>query len=389
MSLAMFAPLNNIRPSDFLNQYSEWIYFTLILVFFISIAGLTLRKHFEKPYVKPLIIAVGLMMTVGVFMMRDKLVLIFQGWGILGTILLVFVAATIPYGLCRGFGMPANRAFYVVYVLFYILSWVKFPEVYYYLGDHNMGLVNLALLILFFIAVYKIITMKKSLTDLVGSLKVESPFKKEIGREMKLQDQESRVLEREENKVTKVEIKSIKDIEESLVEMIRIIQTDSTNLTTQDRARIAETLKRISGREDVFLKTIQNLKQLLLQLRVLDVKQIQEMKNRLARATGNEKQALEKEIFIEEEKLKAESDVVALEQKLEQGMGAFNNIMRQTVQVLNSSAYPAEAVPPLSQARMILKDIMDVIEKMKKCEENLQRLTKNEKNNLKVEMKTA
>jgi hypothetical protein len=389
MSVAMFAPLNNIRPSDFLNQYSEWIYFTLILVFFISIAGLTLRKHFEKPYVKPLIITVGLMMTVGVFMMREKLVLIFQGWGILGTILLVFVAATIPYGLCRGFGMPANRAFYVVYILFYILSWVKFPEVYYYLGDHNMGLVNLALLILFFIAVYKIITMKKSLTDLVGSLKMESPFKKEIRREMELQDQESRVLEREENKVTKVEIKSIKDIEESLVEMLRIIQTDSTNLTTQDRARIAETLKRISSREDVFLKTLQNLKQLLLQLRVLDGKQIQEMKNRLARATGKEKQALEKEIFLEEEKLKAESDVVALEQKLEQGMGAFNNIMRQTVQVLNSSAYPAEAVPPLSQARMILKDIMDVIEKMKKCEENLERLTKNEKNNLKVEMKTA
>ena len=389
MSVAMFAPLYNIRPSDFLNQYSEWIYFTLILVFFISIAGLTLRKHFEKPYVKPLIITVGLMMTVGVFMMREKLVLIFQGWGILGTILLVFVAATIPYGLCRGFGMPANRAFYVVYILFYILSWVKFPEVYYYLGDHNMGLVNLALLILFFIAVYKIITMKKSLTDLVGSLKMESPFKKEIRREMELQDQESRVLEREENKVTKVEIKSIKDIEESLVEMLRIIQTDSTNLTTQDRARIAETLKRISSREDVFLKTLQNLKQLLLQLRVLDGKQIQEMKNRLARATGKEKQALEKEIFLEEEKLKAESDVVALEQKLEQGMGAFNNIMRQTVQVLNSSAYPAEAVPPLSQARMILKDIMDVIEKMKKCEENLERLTKNEKNNLKVEMKTA
>ena len=389
MSVAMFAPLNNIRPSDFLNQYSEWIYFTLILVFFISIDGLTLRKHFEKPYVKPLIITVGLMMTVGVFMMREKLVLIFQGWGILGTILLVFVAATIPYGLCRGFGMPANRAFYVVYILFYILSWVKFPEVYYYLGDHNMGLVNLALLILFFIAVYKIITMKKSLTDLVGSLKMESPFKKEIRREMELQDQESRVLEREENKVTKVEIKSIKDIEESLVEMLRIIQTDSTNLTTQDRARIAETLKRISSREDVFLKTLQNLKQLLLQLRVLDGKQIQEMKNRLARATGKEKQALEKEIFLEEEKLKAESDVVALEQKLEQGMGAFNNIMRQTVQVLNSSAYPAEAVPPLSQARMILKDIMDVIEKMKKCEENLERLTKNEKNNLKVEMKTA
>ena len=262
----MLAPLDNIRPGDLLAQYSEWIYFALVLTFFISIAGLTLRKHFDRPYVKPLIITVGLMMTVGVFMMRDKLVMIFQGWGILGTLLLAFVAATIPYGLCRGFGMPANRAFYVVYVLFYILSWVKFPDMYYYLGDHNMGLVNLGLLILFIVAIFKIVPMKKSMTDLAGSLKMDSPMKREISQEVDLQEQESRAIEREENRVTKFEIRTLKDIEESLMEMVRIIQVNNTNLTTQDRTRIADTLKKISGKEDVFLKTLQNLKRLLQRL---------------------------------------------------------------------------------------------------------------------------
>lgn len=387
--MSMLAPLDNIRPSDLLSQYSEWIYFTLVLMFFISVAGLTLRKHFDRPYVKPLIIAVGLMMTVGVFMMRDKLVLIFQGWGIVGTILLVFVAATIPYGLCRGFGMPSNRAFYVVYAIFYILSWVKFPDFYYYLGDHNMGLVNLGLLILFFIAIYKILNMRKSVTDFVGSLNVENPFRKEISREMNLQDQESRSIEREEKRGTKFEIGTLKNIEESLMEIVRSLQANSANLTTQDRVRIADKLKKISGKEDVFLKTLQNLKHLLQRLRIMDGKQIQEMKNRLARTKGNEKQTLEKELFMEEEKIKVEQDVLVLEQKLEQGMAAFNNLLHQTVQVLNGSSYPAESITYLSQARTILKGIMSTIEKMRTFEDRLLQLTKNEKYLLKSEAKRA
>ena len=387
----MLAPLDNIRPSDLLGQYSEWIYFTLILIFFISIAGLTLRKHFNSPYVKPLIITVGLMMTFGVFVMREKLTMIFQGWGILGTMILVFIAATIPFGLCRGFGMPANRAFYVVYALFYIFSWLKFPDVYYYLGDHNMGLVNLGLLILFVVAIYKIVTLwkSKSGTDLGSGFNMANPLKKEISQEMDLQDTERRAIEREENKGTKFEIKTIRDIEESIVEMIRILQTSNTNLHSQDRVRIAETLKKISSKEDMFLKTIQNLKQLLQRLQVLDAKQFQEMKNRLARSNGKEKLALEKEIFLEEEKMKIEQNVLALEQKLEQGMDYFNNLLRQTIQVLNSTAYPAGAAQHLSQARMSLKDTVKIIEEMKRHEDKLLQLTKNEKNLLKAENKTS
>ena len=385
----MFLPLDNIRPSDFLTQYSEWIYFTLVLIFFISIAGLSLRKHFDKPYVKPLIISVGLMMTVGVFLMKDKLTLIFEGWGIIGTLLLAFIAATIPYGLCRGFGMPANRAFYVVYILFYILSWLKFPDIYYSLADNNMGLVNLGLLILFIYAIYKIMPTRKSGTDFSGSLKMDSPFKQEITREMDIQDQETKAIGKEETKGTKFEIKTIIDIEESLVEMIRIIQTNNANIATKDRLKIADTLKRISKNENVFLKTIQNLKQLLQRLRIVDDKQMQEMKARLEKSTGREKEALEKEIYIEEEKIKAEQAVLALEQKLEQGMGYFNNLVRQSIQTLNSSASPVDAVQYLSQARLALKDIMEIINKMKTFENNLFQLSKGEKNLLKNDRKEA
>ena len=171
--------------------------------------------------------------------------------------------------------------------------------------------------------------------------------------------------------------------------MIRIIQTNNANIATKDRLKIADTLKRISKNENVFLKTIQNLKQLLQRLRVIDDKQIQEMKTRLEKSNGKEKEALEKEIYIEEEKIKAEQAIMALEQKLEQGMGYFNNLVRQSIQTLNSSASPVDAVQNLSQARMALKDIMEIINKMKTFEDNLFQLSKGEKNLLKNERKDA
>ena len=389
MPLSILFPLDNIRPGDLLNQYSDWIYFVLMLAFFISIAGLTLRKHFDKPYVKPLIITVGFMMTIGVFLMRDKLTMIFQGWGILGSLILVFIAATIPYGLCRGFGLPANRAFYVVYALFYILSWVKFPDVYYYLGDHNMGLVNLGLLILFIYAIYKLVPTRKSKTDLASGFNVGSPLKKEIGQEIETQDIESKVIDREENRVAKAELKTITDIEESLAGMIRIIESHNANLNTQDRKRIADTLKNISKKEDLFLKPLRNLKQILQRLRILDDKQIKEMKIRLNKTSGKEKQALENEIFMEEEKMKAEVGIMVLEQRLEQSLGSFNNLVRQSIQVLNSTAYPADAISFLSQARLVLKDTVSIIDEMRRTEDKLLQLTKNEKRILKDEKNKA
>ena len=387
--MAMLTPFDNIRPSDLLGQYSEWIYFTLVLVFFISIAGIALKKQFDKPYVKPLIISVGFMMTIGVFMMREKLIMIFEGWGILGTLLLVFVAATIPYGLCRGFGMQASRAFYVVYVLFYIISWVKFPDGYYYLADRNMGLVNLGLLILFIYAIYKLVPMWKSKTDLASGFNVGSPLKKEIGQEIETQDIEVKAIEKEENRVGKAELKTITDIEEYIVGMIRLIEAHNTNLNTQDRKRIADTLKYISKKEDLFQKPLRNLKQILQRLRILDDKQIREMKARLDKTTGKEKQALENEIFMEEEKMKAEVAIMALGQRFEQSLGSFNNLVRQSVQVLNSTAFPADAIPVLSQARLVLKDTVSVIDEMKRSEDKLLQLTKNEKRLLKDEKNTA
>lgn len=387
--MSMLSPLDNIRPSDLLAQYTEWIYFTLVLIFFIAVAGIALRRHFEKPYVKPLIISTGLILTVGVLMMRDTLAMIFEGWGLIGTMLLVFIAATIPYGLCRGFGMPANRSFFIVYAIFYILAWVKFPAAFYYLGDHNMGLANLGLLILFIYAIYKLLPTWKSKTDLASGFNAESPLKKEINHEIDTQEIELKAVEQQERYFAKAELKTITDIEESLARMVQVIETNKTSLNTQDRKMIAKALTDISKKEDLFLKPLRNLKPIIQRLTILDDKQIKELKARLGRTKGKGKEALGREIMLEEEKIIVDTRIMALEQRLEQTLGSFNSMIRQSIQVLNSAAYPADAIPDLSKARLVLKDVANIIAEMKRSEDKLLELTKAEKNLLKDERNAA
>jgi hypothetical protein len=59
-------PLLQIHPGRFILQFSDWVIFTLLLVFFISIAGITLQKRFPSSrYARALIVSVGLMLSVG------------------------------------------------------------------------------------------------------------------------------------------------------------------------------------------------------------------------------------------------------------------------------------------------------------------------------------
>ena len=122
MPLSLLAPLDLVKPSQIIAQYSEWVFFGMFFSFFLSVSGIILRKHFNRAYVKPLIISVSLMLTIGVFFYRETLTAIVGAWGIVGTILLVFIMAIIPYGMCRGFGLSARKAFYLTYILFYILA---------------------------------------------------------------------------------------------------------------------------------------------------------------------------------------------------------------------------------------------------------------------------
>jgi hypothetical protein len=389
MASSLLFPLDQIKPSEVLSQYSEWIYFTLVLVFFVSLSGIALRKHFEKPYVKPLIISVGLMLTFSVFRYRQRLTDIFEGYGIVGSILLVVIVGVIPFGLARGFGMPGGKALYLTYILFYILSWVKFPELYHGLADQNLGLVNLGLLVLFFVAIFKVVKFGK--LPSLGSPKFagSSPLRPEINREIELEGDENRLVKKQAGKMTKIEIRSIQDMAEALAEIQQIIETHRNNLPKEERERIAHILKDISKKEELFNRSVQNLRKLFQRIDIIDLKELQELKERLGKVDDKERQIIKAEIREEEEKIRIEKTIFEYETRLGQYLNSFNGFLMEAVDHIRGSPYPYDANAPLSRARIVLKDILEMAKETKALEDKLIRLTKAEKKLLKKEQKTA
>jgi hypothetical protein len=389
MPSTLLFPLDQINLSDFLSQYSEWIYFTLVMVFFISVAGITLRRHFSKPYVKPLIISVGLMLTIGVFYFKDSLTTIFAGWGIIGTILLVIVGATIPYGLSRGFGLSRTKSFYLTYILFYILFWVQFPQFYYILAENNLGFINLGLLILFVVAVYKLVKHVKLSHKIDTDLNGQGAYISEIDSEIDTQGTEKKLLKKQAEKITKIEIRTIDDIADSLTEIQQLVEIHRNNLPASEREKISRILTEILKNEELFKKGLQNLQTLFKRIRIMDADQLQRLHERLAKTDGKEKQLLEAEIAEEEEKLKIEKSIIAFDERLAEFVDAFNKRIELAVEQMKASAYPHDAKVHLLNARVILKEMSQMLKEVKTLEKKLISLVKKEKKLLKKEKKTG
>ena len=388
MAASMFFPLDQIKPSQVLSQYSEWIYFTLILVFFISVSGMTLKRHFSKPYVKPVIVSVGLMLTFGVFRFKHVLAAIFEGWGIVGSIILVFVVAIIPYGLCRGFGLSGSKAFYLTYILFYIISWIQFPQIYFILGDRNMGLVNLGLLILFIVALFKVIKFPKSSSLASPDLSGTGALSSEIDREIDLDEEEKGVIKKQTKKLTKFEIRTADEMAESLAEIQKIVETHRNDLSREDRESIGRILTEILGKEDIFKKVVQNIRNIFKRIGSADVNQIEEQKSRLPKVEGEERQILKAELGVEEKKLKIEKEVVRFEEVLDQNLVTFMKFVKLSAEHIENSSYPYDAKAYIAKARGVLKQISGILKEIKSFEDELLAFTKLETKLLNKEKET-
>ena len=389
MPSSLLFPLNQIKPTQLLTEYSEWIYFTLVLVFFISVAGITLRKHFDRPYIKPLIISVGLMLTIGVFMFKNQLVLIFEGWGILGLILLVLLVATIPFGLCRGYGMPTKKAVYFTYILIYIVAWLKFPVFFYSLAKSNLGPVNLGLLIIFFIAVFKMIPLRRTKNKRIKDIENYSPFKYEIEQDLRMQDKEEKIVKDKSNQLMKFEVHTIKDMAETLAEIQRMVETNQNQFSRQEREKIGSMLQKISKNEEIFKKELQYLQSIFTQISVPDAKQVENLKKRLKKASKKNRPLLEVELEQAEKKLKIDKTIFDLEQRLNQYMNSFTNFIRMAAEVLGRPEHLSEVKDHIGKSRVVLKDINEVLSITESLEKNLVSLIEADKKLLKKEKKSA
>ncbi|EFK10013.1 conserved hypothetical protein [delta proteobacterium NaphS2] len=388
MLTSLLFPFDAIQPSELLSRYSDWIYFFVVFAFFVSIAGITLRKHFSKAYLKPLIFSVAMFFTIGVFKYRQSLKAIFEGWGILGAILLVFITATIPYGLCRGFGMTGKKAFYLTYVLFYILSWVKFPEIYYELAERNLGLVNLALLVLCIFSVYKMIKSVKSPKRMAEDLNRANPFKPDIEHELSVQNKEKQMLKRRAGKITAGELHSLDGIASELAEIQRIVEWRKNSLGADERQRISQILRAISKNEALFKGAALELARSFKGIEIMDTSELDELKKRLERVSGKEKHVLQKVINREKEKIRIERAVVDFNAKTDQYLNSLNASLGAASAKMETG-YPYDALSHIVRARIIVKDLKEMIKEVDAVENRLLQLINLERKLLKKERRIS
>ena len=389
----MLSPLDSILPQDILSRYSEWIYFFLVLIFFIAVAGIALRKHFERPYVRPLIVVVGILLTLAVFGQRQVLALIFEGWGTLGTILLVLLVAVIPFGLARGFGLPASRAFWLTYALFYILAWMHFPGLFDSLANHNLGIINIILLILFVISLWQVLRFKLRSGKFGGqkpdSWAPENRFNPEFDKEDQIESAEIRALKKEAIPVTIKELHSIKDIEESLLHCQELVQRHHQSLDREDREKLASLVKSILGHETVLKRGAERLRKNFQRLAAVDHNQLKEKKNRLHQVEGREKDILKAEIKRAEERAKIEVAINEYNSRLDSIIGEFDRQLGIVIEMLRNSRYPGDALPFIASARGVLRDIRMVTSSMKNLEKRADATIREEQELLSRERKVA
>jgi hypothetical protein len=262
---------------------------------------------------------------------------------------------------------------------------VKFPDFYHGLADRNLGLINLGLLILFIIAVIKVVKFGRFPSFGSRDLPKKAPFESEIERDIESEEDEKRLIAGRADKMTKLEIRSVEDIARALDEIQRTIETHRNNLPGEERKRIARSLNQISRDEDIFKRNVNNLQKLFQRIGTVDAERFRELRDRLEKTTGKEKRLLKAEIAGEEEKVQMERAVFQLERKLGQALNRFNELLKAAIGRIRNSSYPYDAMQPLTEAKEVLNAILQMIREIKELEKKLVALTKTEKRLLKKE----
>jgi hypothetical protein len=233
------------------------------------------------------------------------------------------------------------------------------------------------------------IPLDKTKRNLARDIVNSSPFKPEIMQNMQMQNKEKKLVKDKSIKITKFEIRTIRDIAEALAEIQRMVETNKNQLSRPEREKIASILQKLPNNENIFKKGLWNLQKIFQQISVTDVKQLENLKERLKKASEKEKQILKVEIEQEEEKLKIEKTILDLEERLNQYIDSFNKFLGQSVEYLGRPEYLFEVKDNLAKARVILNDITEMLQIAKTLEKKIVSLTKTEQKLLKKEKESA
>ena len=390
-------PFNRIQPGQFISKYQDWIFFTLLLFFFWAVAGIALRKKFEHSrYLRVLITAISLMLAVGTYysIYRGWLHFSLQGLGMFGTILLFIVIFFIIFGLMRGYGMPLHNALPFGFALFYISLWAVSPNIMHNIQE-IFPPVNGILLILFIFSVVKLLfaffrhtkTSGFKLPSTSGFKSNANPFSNEIDRELSDEERERAWIKGRTSKITHIEIKSLKHIEEYLLRIIKVIKDNGNMISREEISEVSKAITKIQKSEKILHKGIQRIGEHLTHYRSIEKRDVSELKKRLSQTKDKKKvKIIKDEILYHAKMLEAEQFMQQHENDIIRFVQTFNGHLSTAMQKLGDS-YPGDALSILEQASGHLTSMKQIYKKQEEIENYLLKLNREIISDLKKEKK--
>lgn len=269
MPTNMLDPFNYIKPGPFIDRYQDWLVVTLLIFFFWGAVGLALKKKFgDTKHLRVLVTSIALYMAIGTYysMYKGWLHFTFQSLGMFGVFLALVIVFFIVFGLVRAYGMKLNGALPLAYALLYVSLWGISPNIFDNISDIAPP-INLILLILFFVSIWKIIKafLHHTKSDASGSLHItDKAIKKLKGRsadedeaqhqiedETKAEKAERKHIKKDTLRLTDIEIKTVKDIESNVNRMAQLLHDRGNKLSTADVGQITHVLQKINQDEGI------------------------------------------------------------------------------------------------------------------------------------------
>jgi len=336
ISLRTFEP---VMPSELLNGvYGEWIIMGLLSFFFIAVAGVTLPKHLtNRKYSKPLIVTIGLILGIGLYKAIDIYNFNFESFGFAAIFILIIIVSFIVYGIVKS-QLRKDLAITVSYCIMFLTFFLMTPSLFDSISK-SLPILNGIFILCFIYSVGAILVKGFGATndpgmiiDKLKSIKIKSPkdveTEEEIKKEIKDDKKENKLIKKKTMGVTKLELKTVDDIDKNLGQMIKTVNEKGSNIEYQDIAQITHNLRKIYKDENILTQGWSTLRAHANAYKRLHRREIPELEKRYSKTTDpKEKNIIKDELKYQKMMPKVLNFMEQVESKQSMNISQFNNLL--------------------------------------------------------------
>lgn len=358
----LFEPFYGFDVALLYSRFGPFIDFLLFSVLFISLAQVTIGRHFKH---KGIAVALGFILATALAIAEPIIGFNIRSLGPLAAVTVILFVGFFVYRFLRHFGVDKLGAASLAVVIMYASLLLYTPN---FIGwiNQNFPFAGAVLIIVFIIAVYKVIARftGKSVDLPAAHSPPEPPMARKLAAETETVKYALRGL-------TKKASKGSKEIIDDLATTIRMLETDGNNTDTRAEAR--RRLNGIAPKRHDLVAQVERIRALIEDIRTFGLRYFKHLKS----LPAEEQRAQKKLIVHELEKINAVEELRRFRQTAKKYQQFFDHSLRQALGHLNSDNVNG-AITSLTQCLKAEKSAHKTFKKMRTFEDVLLRITKQE-----------